>query len=161
MTTEEMAGLVASGAVVVATDGVLRVVSSPGVVVGAESASDLIRYEKYWADLASKPGTLSDRAARAFYLSEEARIPSLLDHSLPLESQARQAFEMRNELRIRTRDLMADREFAELLNRTEPNMTWNQVVDKYSGNYSGDALWEKIINSSQASRSSVNQKLGF
>jgi filamentous hemagglutinin len=39
MTTEEMAGLVASGAVVVATDGVLRVVSSPGVgtVVGAES----------------------------------------------------------------------------------------------------------------------------
>jgi hypothetical protein len=122
---------------------------------------DAARYERYWANLATKPGTLSNRSARAFYLSEEAQIPSLLNRSLPLEGQARQAFEMRNALRTQSRDLMSDRRLAESLGRTDPNMTWNQVVDKYSSRYSGDALWNKIIGSSQKSRPSVDQSLGF
>ncbi len=129
--------------------------------VAENGADDTARYEKYWANLATKSGSLSNRSARAFYLSEEARIPSLLDSSLPLEGQARQAFEMRNSLRTQSRDLMSDRRLAESLSRTDPNMTWNQVVGKYSNRYSGDALWNKTIGSSQSSRTSVNQSLGF
>jgi len=150
-------GITIAGSVVLGGLGALKVIGGRA----ADGAADLVRYEKYWNDLATKPGTLSDRTARAFYLSEEARIPSLLDRSLPLEGQARQAFEMRNGLRTQARDLMADRQMADFLNRTEPNMTWNQVVDKYSGKYSGDELWYKIIGSSQKSRASVNQQLGF
>ncbi len=129
--------------------------------VSPELRADGARYDAYWADLTTKSGTLSTPSARAFYLSEEARIPSLIDRSLPLESQAQQAFEMRNALRTQSRDLMADRGLAESLNRTDPNMTWSQIVDKYSSRYSGDELWNKIIESSTKSRQSVNQALGF
>ena len=56
---------------------------------------------------------------------------------------------------------MADRELAAKLNKEEPNMTWEQVVQKYEKQgLSGDDLWNKIIESSQKSRQAVNEKLG-
>jgi len=56
---------------------------------------------------------------------------------------------------------MEDRKLAETLNRTERNMTWDQVVEKYSFRHSGDDFWNNIIKSSQSSRKSVDQSLGF
>ena len=119
------------------------------------------RYERHWDNLASAPGTLSSRSARAWYLSQEERIPNLIDRTQPLDMQARQAFEMRNDIRTQARDLMADRDRADFLGRTEPNMTWNQIVERYtSQGYTGDALWNRILGSSQRSRQSVNRSLG-
>ena len=43
-----------------------------------------------------EPGTLSNVDARKWYLKQEAKIPDLIDDSLPLEQQARQAFDLRN-----------------------------------------------------------------
>jgi hypothetical protein len=55
---------------------------------------------------------------------------------------------------------MADRAEAARLNAEEPNMTWEQVVKKYKAQgYTGDNLWNKIIESSQKSRASVNENL--
>src|SRR5262249_51827891 len=127
----------------------------------AEEAADAARYERYWTNVAEKPGSLSNPNARAWYLSQEERIPSLLDKTQPLESQARQAFELRNSLRTRARELMSDRDYAAFLERTEPNATWDQIVAKYSSQYSGDELWTKIIESSQRSRQSVNKGIGI
>jgi hypothetical protein len=123
--------------------------------------NDLIRYQKYWDELAKNPGTLSARNARAWYLSQEDIIPNLLDKGLPLEQQARQAHEFRNNIRTYARDLMADRQKAAELARTSPNMTWEQTVNKYSSRASGDALWNEIIKGSQRSRPSVNERLHF
>ena len=86
----------------------------------------------------------------------------MIDTSKPLEQQARQAFDLRNQFRTEARDLMSDRSLAESLYKTDPNMTWEQVVGKYSQEgFSGDSLWQEIINASTRSRTSVNQSLGL
>jgi filamentous hemagglutinin len=48
------------------------------------------------------------------------------------------------------------------LYKTDPNLTWEQVVQKYSNKgFQGDALYQEIINAAQRSRTSVNQSLGI
>ncbi len=107
-------------------------------------------------------GTLSNTEARRWYLENEAKIPELVDKSLPLEQQAKQAFKLRNQFRTRARDLMADRKLAESLYKTDPNLTWEQVVQKQiDKGLSGDDIYKAIIESAQRSRSSVNQLLGL
>ena len=54
----------------------------------------------------------------------------MIDDSLPLEQQARQAFDLRNQYRTQTRELMSDRKLAESLYATDPNLTWEQVIQK-------------------------------
>jgi hypothetical protein len=78
----------------------------------------------------------------------------------PLAQQARQAVDLRNSFRSAARDAMIDQDTAAQLNATNPNLTWEQVVQKYSADYSGDELWQQIIDASQRSRASVNQSLG-
>jgi filamentous hemagglutinin len=113
-------------------------------------------------DLAVKPGTLSNVDARKWYISQEARIKDLIDPSLSLEEQAKQAFELRNQFRTQARNLMADRELAEKLMHEEPNLTWEQVIQKAKDKgYSGDDIYRYIIDSSQRSRSSVNTDIGL
>lgn len=69
---------------------------------------------------------------------------------------------MRNDLRSTARELMSNRALADSLNKTDPNRTWSEIVDKYSGQgLSGDELWSKIIEKSQSSRTSVNDGLGM
>lgn len=108
-----------------------------------------------------KFGTYSNVQAREWYLGQEAKIPSLINNELSLEDQAKQAFGLRNIFRTTARELMADRNLAAKLNVEEPNMTWDQVVKKYSDKgFSGDELYKKIIGASQRSRQSVNESLG-
>ena len=58
-------------------------------------------------------------------------------------------------------ELMADRAEAIKLYINDPNMTWTQIVEKYkTQGFSGDDLWNKIIESSTKSRESVNDALG-
>ena len=109
-----------------------------------------------------EPGTLSNVDARKWYLEQEAKIPDLIDNSLPLEQQARQAFDLRNQYRTQARELMSDRQLAESLYATDPNLTWEQIVQKQiDKGLSGDDNYKAIIESSQRSRTSVNQSLGL
>ncbi len=109
-----------------------------------------------------EPGTLSNVDARKWYLEQEAKIPDLIDDSLPLEQQARQAFDLRNQYRTQARELMSDRQLAESLYATDPNLTWEQIIQKQiDKGLSGDDIYKAIIESSQHSRTSVNQSLGL
>ena len=45
----------------------------------------------------------------------------MIDNILSLESQARRTFNMRNKFKTESRELMADREAAEILNITDTN----------------------------------------
>ncbi|WP_210414530.1 hypothetical protein, partial [Leptospira gomenensis] len=144
-----------SGKVMDAVEVVIKGIKS--IAAGDEAW----KLENHWNKLA-KPGTLSDREARAWYLANEATIPDLINKTLPLQDQAKQAFELRNAFRSASRDLMSDRVEAAKLAAEQKNMTWGQVVEKYeSMNLHGDALWRAIIESSQRSRSSINSGLGF
>jgi len=56
---------------------------------------------------------------------------------------------------------MSNRDLADSLNKSDPNRTWSEIVNKYSSQgLSGDDLWRKIIEKSQSSRASVNDGLG-
>lgn len=69
---------------------------------------------------------------------------------MPLEEQAKKAFEMRNENRAQTREFMSDRITADRLMREEPNMTWSQMIDyRKSQGLSGDDIYRRILESSQ------------
>ena len=109
-----------------------------------------------------KPGTLRSVDARKWYLAQESKIPDLIDRNSPLEEQAKQAFDLRNQYRTQARELMSDRSLAESLYQTDPNLTWEQVIQKQiAKGLSGDEIYEAIIESSQRSRKSVNQSLGL
>lgn len=51
----------------------------------------------------------------------------MLDKTKPLEVQAKQAFNMRNDIRTGTRHSMKDQDIAEFLDKLEPNRTWNML----------------------------------
>ena len=106
--------------------------------------------------------SLSDIDVRKWYLSQEATIPNLIDNSQSLEQQAYQAFSIRNEIRTTARELMADRQAAELLYINDPNKTWEQIIQRQiEKGLKGDDIYKAIIESSQRSRSSVNKSLGL
>lgn len=56
----------------------------------------------------------------------------MIDKSLSLEEQSKQAFNLRNQFRTQARGLMADRAAAESLYKTDPNLTWEEIVRKQS-----------------------------
>ena len=57
---------------------------------------------------------------------------------------------------------MEDRVLAESLYKSDPNLTWEQLIEKQRNKgYSGDDIYKAIIESSQRSRKSVNQSLGL
>jgi uncharacterized protein YkwD len=158
---------VAGGAVYLMSKGDLAQEASVGAT-GAEVASKVENEAPAATEVAQetgnalKPGTLSNLDARQWYLEQESKIPNMIDKNLSLEDQAKQAFDLRNQFRTQARDLMSDRDLAASLNKADPNLTWEQVVQKYSDKgFKGDALYQEIINAAQRSRTSVNESLGL
>jgi filamentous hemagglutinin len=89
-------------------------------------------------------------------------IRNTIDKSLPLEQQAKQAFELRNKNKAQAREFMEDRVNAQELDRDFPIPTWEEKVKKYSAEgYSGDDLWNAIISGAQRSNKAVNEKFGI
>ena len=110
---------------------------------------------------APKPGSLSDVRARRWYLNSEAKIPRLIDKTQPLKQQAQQASALRNQFRTQARDAMSNRAKADALSGSKPNMTWEQVVEKYTKmGLSGDELYQEIIRASMRSDLFTNESLG-
>ncbi len=133
-----------------------------GKIVKQLDADEMLEYVGGGGKGGLEPGTLSNVDARKWYLEKEAKIPDLIDDSLPLEQQARQAFELRNQFRKQARELMSDRQLAESLCATDPNLTWEQIIQKQiDKGLSRDDIYKAIIESSQCSRTSVNQSLGL
>jgi hypothetical protein len=114
------------------------------------------------SDSVPKAGSLSNLHARQWYINQLARIPNIMDKTKPLEYQARQAFDFRNQVRTHTRNAMYDRVAADRLFGTKPNMTWEQIVQKYTKKgLQGDSLYREIIKASQRSDHVVNEKFGM
>jgi len=133
-------------------------IASSGIEVSATGTIEMTVARETTLDALA--GTLTNNEARQWYLSQEAKIPTLLSKDASLEVQAKEAFSLRNQFRTDARKLMSDRATAKYLMIEEPNMSWNEVVQKYSDQgYKGDDLYKKIIQSSQKSRESVNKKL--
>ena len=84
-----------------------------------------------------------------------------IDHSMPIEMQARQAFDLRNTYRNQAREFMSDRITADRLIRDEPNKNWAQILEiQKNRGLAEDRIYKEIIQSSQRTRTSVNKQLG-
>ncbi|WP_172200541.1 DUF6531 domain-containing protein [Niveibacterium sp. COAC-50] len=126
-------------------------------VVNARSAD----FYRLYGDNPAR-GTMSNVEARQWYLAQDAQILNRIDSSASLESQARQAFDLRNANRTQAREFMSDRVTADRLIREEPNMTWNQMLEYQRRNkgLTGDDAYRSILQSSKKTRASVNKQLG-
>ena len=112
------------------------------------------------------PGTLSPDEARTVYLQGEQRMrqlnEQLMQQGVSPEQRAKTMFDLRNQLRSWSRDLMSERALADQLNATEPNLTLDQLIAKNQAKgLTGNDIWNSIIDSSTRSRGSVNATLGI
>lgn len=108
-------------------------------------------------------GKLSDVEVRKWYLSQDKRIPEQIDKSLPIEEQARQACNLRNKYRTQARDLMKNQEKRKQLDISDPNMSFEELIDKKmkQKNLTREKAIEDILKTSTKTRKSVNTALGL
>ena len=104
----------------------------------------------------------NNRVIRSWYLAYDKQIPMMIDTSRSLENQAKQAFELRNTFRKNARSLMLNKEEADLLNKTDPILSFDDIVKhKKEKGLSGDDIYRDINSSSAKTRKSVNKKFGL
>lgn len=129
--------------------------------VSLDSAKDLSN--KSYEEIIDMKGKMSDVDVRKWYLANDKTIPDLIDTSLPIEQQARQACELRNTFRTQARNLMADQHKRKELDITDPNKTFEELVaDKMARkNLTKQQAIEDIILTATKTRKSVNKKLGL
>jgi hypothetical protein len=111
-------------------------------------------------------GTLSDLETRTVYTTLELRMrevhDQLLSDGVNAEERARTLYGLRASIRTWARALMADREAAESLDATDPNPTFEALVERQRDRGRvGDEIYEAIIASATRSRDSVNKALGI
>lgn len=141
------------------------------IIEKAEKGDKIILDEDMESIIAGKPfenisalrGKLSDRAARKWYLAQDATIPAKIDASLSLEGQARQACELRNQNRTNARELMRDQKKRRELDRSDPNKSFEELIaDKMSRKgLTREQAIEDILRTATKTRKSVNKQLGL
>jgi RHS repeat-associated protein len=103
-------------------------------------------------------GGMTNAEVRAWYA---ARVRTL-DTSGPLTAEtAARVHAARNALKAEARGMMADRAAAAELGRTQPLRSFEYYVEKYTQQgFSGDALWERIIQGGTTPNAAVNAAHG-
>ena len=127
-----------------------------------ESQSDILK-KKTFEELQTYIGKLDNKTVREWYIYQSEWIHSQISTELPIEERARQAFELRNQYRRQARDLMADQELRERLDREKPMREWESIVaDKMrrKGMSRQEAV-EDIYRTAIKSNEGVNKKLGL
>ena len=127
-----------------------------------ESRSDILK-KKTFEELQAYVGALDNKTVREWYIYQSDWIHSQISTELPIEERARQAFELRNKYRRQARDLMADQELRERLDREKPMREWESIVaDKMrrKGMSRQEAV-EDIYRTAIKSNEDVNKKLGL
>lgn len=107
--------------------------------------------------------SLTNLTARLWYQQHDARIPDLIDRSLPIEDRARQACELRNMFRTMTRDFMKDQETRKILDIEHPNKTFEQLLDHKmtEKHMTREEAVLDILNTSTKTNTKVNVRLGL
>ncbi|MBE6995484.1 MAG: hypothetical protein E7429_01950 [Ruminococcaceae bacterium] len=106
---------------------------------------------------------LSDRAVRRWYNTQDAQIPFLIDKTLNLEDQARQACALRNQNRTNARELMRNQKKRRELDISDPNKSFEELIaDKMARkNLTREEAIEDILRTASRTRKSVNRQLGL
>ena len=113
-------------------------------------------------DIIHMKGKMSDRDARLWYVAHDKNIPDLIDRTKPIEDQARQACDLRNQYRYQARELMADQEKRKKLDITDPIKSFDELMQHKMEDkgLSYEKALEDIVKTATKTRKSVNDELG-
>lgn len=112
-------------------------------------------------DMSGLVGKLGNKEVRLWYKSHDENIINLIDTLQPLEQQARQAYELRNQYRFEARELMKNQQERKELDK-EKTKTFEQLVEHKKQEYglSGDDIYRDIIRSSGTTNREYDKKAG-
>lgn len=116
-----------------------------------------------FSEMGGLVGKLGDKETRIWYKAHDEKIPGMIDKTLPVEEQAKQACRLRNENRTNARDLMRDQETRRKLDVEQPNKTFEELIDskiERKGMTYEQAV-EDIIKTSKKTNKQVNKSLGL
>lgn len=105
----------------------------------------------------------NNKEVRKQYLEEVSKIKDKIDSSLPIEEQAKQAFEARNAARDKARQQMKDKEALKKLEKEHPNKTFEELVEdkmKRKGMTREEAI-QDVYDTSTKTNKNVNKELGM
>lgn len=99
-----------------------------------------------------------DKTVRQWYYINVHNIPNKIDISKPLEAQAKQALNLRNEYKIQARKAMDDRKKAKKLNKEKPPATLEELLEtkKRKYNLTGNDALKDIIRSASITNKKVD-----
>ncbi len=113
-----------------------------------------------WEDVSVFKGRLTKTETREWYEYNVSAIKEKLDIEASLESQARDALNLRNDLRFKARELMKDLKDKDSLNEAKPNLSFEEMVIKKWRNKGllGDDVLRDIIRSASTTNKEVNER---
>lgn len=106
---------------------------------------------------------MSNVDVRKWYLDRVSKIENQIDKTLPIEDQARKAFEKRNIIRSEARNMMADDETRKKLEIEHPNKTFEELVEskmKRKGLSREEAV-KDVLYTATKTNNDVNKELGL
>lgn len=114
-------------------------------------------------DIMELKGKLDDVEVRKWYIDQNNQIPFLIDKSKPLEEQAKQACQLRNNNRFIARELMKDQKKRRELDINDPIISFEELVKKKmeNKNLTRDEALADIVQTATKTRKSVNKALGL
>lgn len=106
---------------------------------------------------------LGNKEVRQWYKAHDEKIPDLVDKMIPLEQQARQAFEMRNQYRIQARELMKDQVSRKELDIKHKNHTFEELLEHKRKKYglTESEAYKDIIRSSTTTNKKYDKIAGI
>lgn len=111
-------------------------------------------------DIKHLNGSLSDKVTRQWYVLYDKKIPDMIDRNQSIEDQARQAHALRNQFRTNARDLMLNQDERKWLDKSHPNLTFEEQVDKKMSDkgMTRDEAIQDILKTASKSNKKVNEK---
>lgn len=106
---------------------------------------------------------LGNKEVRQWYKAHDEKILDLVDKTIPLEQQARQAFEMRNQYRIQARELMKDQVSRKKLDIKHKNRTFEELLEHKRKKYglTESEAYKDIIRSSTTTNKKYDKIAGI
>lgn len=111
-------------------------------------------------DIKHLNGSLSDKVTRQWYVLYDKKIPDMIDRNQSIEDQARQAHALRNQFRTNALDLMLNQDERKWLDKSHPNLTFEEQVDKKMSDkgMTRDEAIQDILKTASKSNKKVNEK---
>ena len=111
-------------------------------------------------DIKHLNGSLSDKVTIQWYVLYDKKIPDMIDRNQSIEDQARQAHALRNQFRTNARDLMLNQDERKWLDKSHPNLTFEEQVDKKMSDkgMTRDEAIQDILKTASKSNKKVNEK---